>query len=42
MKFKLDKEVVDSVIPNPESVPYFLKDEPVNFYITFKKPITKK
>lgn len=36
MKLKYDKKVVQSVIPNPESLPYVLKGELVNFYINFK------
>jgi von Willebrand factor A domain-containing protein 5 len=36
IRLKYDKEVVQSVIPNPESLPYILKGELVNFYINFK------
>lgn len=36
MKLTYDKEIVESIIPNPESMPYVLKGELVNFYITFK------
>ena len=36
MKLTYDKYVVESIIPNPESLPYVLKGELVNFYITFK------
>ena len=36
IKLSFDKEVVESIIPNPESMPYILKDELVNFYVTFK------
>lgn len=37
-KVKLDynKELVESIIPNPSSLPYILKNEIVNFYVTFK------
>ena len=37
-KFKIsfDQDVVESIIPNPESMPYILKDELVNFYVVFK------
>lgn len=36
INLKFDKNIVESVIPNPESMPYVLKDEFVNFYVTFK------
>lgn len=36
MKLHYDKALVESIIPNPESLPYILKNEIVNFYITFK------
>lgn len=36
MKLTYDKNIVESIIPNPESMPYVLKGELVNFYITFK------
>lgn len=36
MRLDYDKSVVESIIPNPESMPYVLKGEIVNFYITFK------
>ena len=38
---KFDKNVVESVIPNPESMPYVLKNEIVNFYVTFKGHLEK-
>jgi hypothetical protein len=41
MSLTYDKEVVESVIPNPESLPYILKDELVNFYVTFKGHLEK-
>jgi hypothetical protein len=28
-----------SIVPNPKSIPYILKDDIVNFYITFKGPL---
>lgn len=31
-----DSNLIDSIIPNPQSLPYILKNELVNFYITFK------
>lgn len=36
IKLKYDKNVVQSIIPNPDSLPYILKGELVNFYINFK------
>lgn len=36
MKLTYDNNIVESIIPNPESLPYVLKGELVNFYITFK------
>ena len=33
---------IDSIVPNPKSIPYILKDDVVNFYITFKGPFTEK
>lgn len=34
--FKFDEKVVDSVVPNPKSMPYILKNEPVCLYVMFK------
>ena len=31
-----DRTVVDSVVPNPEKMPYILKGEVANFFLTFK------
>lgn len=36
IQLKYDKNLVASVIPNPESLPYVLKGDLVNFYINFK------
>jgi len=33
---KYNKELAESVVPNPESIPYILKGEAANFYATFK------
>lgn len=41
MQLKYDKSVVQSVIPNPESLPYVLKGELVNFYINFKGQLSE-
>lgn len=32
---------IESIVPNPKSIPYILKDDVVNFYITFKGPLTE-
>ena len=29
-------------MPNPKSIPYILKDEAANFFVTFKGPLTEK
>lgn len=36
-----DEGLIESIVPNPKSIPYVLKDEAVNFYITFKGPMTE-
>ena len=36
VKLDFDRDVVESIIPNPESMPYVLKNEIVNFYVRFK------
>ena len=36
MALTYDKDLVESVIPNPESMPCVLKGQLVNFYVTFK------
>lgn len=30
-----DKSQIDSIVPNPEKLPYILKNDLANFYITF-------
>ncbi len=42
MKLSYDKNVIESIIPNPSSLPYILKDEIVNFFINFKGHLDKK
>jgi hypothetical protein len=37
MQLTYDKTQVDSIVPNPEKMPYILKNELVNFYINFKE-----
>lgn len=34
---KMDE--VESIVPNPSSLPYIFKDEIVNFYVTLKCPL---
>ena len=41
VRLSFDKNMVESVIPNPESMPYVLKNEIVNFYVTFKGQLDK-
>ena len=36
-----DKNLVESIVPNPHSLPYILKDDLINFYVTFKAPLHK-
>jgi hypothetical protein len=33
---------IESIVPNPKSIPYILKDDIANFYVTFNAPLTKK
>jgi hypothetical protein len=37
MQLTYDKTQVDSIVPNPEKMPYILKNELANFYINFKE-----
>lgn len=32
---------IESIVPNPKSIPYILKDDVVNFYVTFKGHLHK-
>lgn len=41
ISLKYDEDLVESIVPNPRSIPYILKDDTVNFYVTFKKPFHK-
>lgn len=34
-----DHNLVESIVPNPSSMPYILKNEVANFYLTFKGQI---
>jgi len=42
MNLKYDKNIVESIIPNPDSLPYVLKGELINFYVTFKGQLDQK
>jgi hypothetical protein len=33
---------INSIVPNPKSIPYILKDDIINFYITFSVINSKK
>ena len=35
---QFNKKAVKSIVPHPSSIPYILKDDVVNFYITYNKP----
>jgi hypothetical protein len=37
MQLTYDKTQVESIVPNPDKMPYILKNELANFYINFKK-----
>lgn len=41
MSLDFDKDLVESVFPNPLSLPSIIKNEIVNFYITFKGHLEK-
>lgn len=36
-----DQELVKSIVPNPSSIPYILKGEVANFYVTFHGRLNK-
>ena len=43
ISLKYDNEnEIESIVPNPKSIPYILKDDVANLYITFKGPLTDK
>jgi hypothetical protein len=42
VSLKYEKDLVESIVPNPDSLPYILKNEVVNFYLTFKGQLEKK
>lgn len=37
-----EDSAIESIFPNPKKIPYILKDDVVNFYVTFKGPLTEK
>lgn len=37
-----DEKSIESIVPNPKSIPYILKDDIANFYITFAGPLAEK
>jgi hypothetical protein len=39
MRLTYDKTLVESIVPNPDKLPYVLKNELANFYINFKQVI---
>ncbi len=41
MEIAYDKDIVESIVPNPASMPYILKGEIANFYVTFKGQLDK-
>ena len=36
-----DKNIVESIFPNPKKLPFILKNEVANFYITFKGQLSQ-
>ena len=42
VSLQYDKSMVESIVPNPERTPYILKNEVLNFYITFKGQLDKE
>lgn len=36
-----NSDQIESIVPNPKSIPYILKDDILNFYITFKQNLQK-
>lgn len=41
IELSYDKDIVQSIVPNPEKMPYILKGEVANFYVTFKGHLSK-
>ena len=40
VELEFDESIVQSIVPNPKSIPYVLKGEIVNIKITFKGHLT--
>jgi len=40
INLKYDETHIESITPNPKSIPYILKDDVINFYVTYKGPLT--
>ena len=40
IRLNFDKTDVESITPNPATIPYIIKDNIANFYVTFKGKIT--
>ena len=41
MKLKYDNDCIDSIIPNPDNIPFLLKNKFINFYVNFKHKLDK-
>ena len=41
MKLKYNKDCIDSIIPNPASLPFALKSKFIHFYVNFKHQLQK-
>ena len=41
MKLKYNNNCIDSIIPNPSSLPFILKSQFINFYVNFKQKLEK-
>jgi len=41
MKIEYDESIVTSIVPNPKKMPYFLRNDLANIYITFNTRLTK-
>ena len=41
LSLDFDESVVESIVPNPKSMPFILKNEIVNFYVTYKAKLEK-
>lgn len=41
LTLKYDEKIVESIVPNPHSLPYILKDDVINFYVNLKEQLEK-